>query len=317
MPICTKLQGTFTMVGFIEFLQLVIQYCDPGKMTDLTIFGIKRSNDNMIDTVIDDGLVAQVQPFLHRLDKIGLYNSVYANSQFRQFLEFFRHNLPFLRSFTVENDYDLQGICSHYLPDELPNITEVHISNGKGRSCMKNFQLLFNRFKNLQVFLFNDPYSDLKEIEATADCLYKSFPNLKGFGCSIEQILHTDSEIGDDDFKFLEKFKHLTEFHVVGHKSIKATDIQNIIKFVPNIKLLSLYQLLGPGAHQLPVVIRRIVRSIKEIVEDRSDRLHVIVNIQQYREFRAIKNIDNYIVLEQKERNSDIDIDYLKFRSSS
>lgn len=62
------------MVGFIEFLQQIVEYCEPGKMTDLTIYSVAianyRSNENISIIRIDDELVAQVQPFLRRLEKL-------------------------------------------------------------------------------------------------------------------------------------------------------------------------------------------------------------------------------------------------------
>lgn len=71
----------------------------------------------------------------------------------------------------------------------------------------------------------------------------------------------------------------------------------------------------------LPVVIRKIAKSIKELVENRrnrfpaNDRVQIIVNNEQYREFRVIENIDNYTILRKMLYNCLID--YLEFSSSS
>lgn len=292
-------------------------------MTDFTIHN-NGHNAKFPKVLIDDCLMIQVRPYIHRLEKFTLLNRYIDHSnncEIRRFFEFFRQNLPSLGSLTLKNFHVNENFLQ-FLPDGPSNITEIYFNDLVIFKDLGEFEQLLKRLKNLQVFVYMNCDVNFIHIEAIADCLYKYFPNLKGFGCSIQQVLlDTNSEIGDR-FKFLEKFKHLTEYYVSGPINVRAScDIQNAIKFVPNVKLLSLYQI--HTIPQMPVVIRRIAKTIKTIIENRSnsicpttnDCIHVIVNNGQYREFRAIKNIDNFISLEDMSMSDDFLSDYYEFPS--
>lgn len=273
-------------------------------MTDFTVIHIHiHGQDNSAFSIIDYELMAQVQPFMHRLEKLALINNFDHDRsyiQFRRFFEFFRQKLPFLRSLKLKN-FDNSENCLQFLPNELSNIAEIHLIHATVFRDLAEFQSFLMRLKNLQVFVYMCRDCDFNFLEEITNCLFERFPSLKGFGCSIQKISTEDES--SDRFKFLEKFKHLTELHISGSIHCKIpSDVQNIIKFVPNIKLLSLYQL--QNMNHLPVVIRRIGKTIKELIDARRNRfppndcVHIIVNDKQYREFRAIKNIDKYISLE-------------------
>lgn len=211
-------------------------------MTDLTILSVPDYPFG--NAVLDDVLMAQVQPYVHRLEKLTLMscsNERVINCQIRQFSEFHIHNLPFLRSLTLKN-FDVDENCLRILSNGLSNITEIYLNDMAIFRNVDQFQLFLNRLTNLQVFVYMNCDVNLIHIEAIADCLSKRFPQLKGFGCSIQQVLWKRKNRGiGDHFKFLEKFKHLTEVYVSGPINLKAScDIQNAIKFVPNIKRLSL-----------------------------------------------------------------------------
>lgn len=291
-------------------------------MTDLAIYNVyEHSQPNM---ALDDELKVKVQPFVNRLEKLSMINNSTfrgTSSQFRQFFEVFGLNLPWLRSLTLKKFIiDENGL--ELLSNEISNIAELHLNDMKMFKDVERFQLFLSRLKNLQVFAYMHCDVDI-HIEAIADCLCKCFPNLRGFGCSVQQVLRKTNRETGDRYKFLEKFKHLSEFYVSAPVCMEVwCDIQNAFKFVPNLKRLSLYQI--PNMPQLPVAIRRIAKPIKKLIDNRRNdrvsrshhRVHVIVNNRQCREFRAIKNIADFISLEDVSTSNDLLNEYYEFSSS-
>lgn len=278
-------------------------------MTDLTIISMSYFPLGSLNRF--DDLMVQVQPYLDRLAKLTIINRGHdvINAQIGRFIEFFGENLPFLRSITLKNF----SINPQIISNVLSNIEEIYL-NDMQIFNHSDFKVSLSRFTKLQVFVYMNCDSNHIRIGAVADSLFERFPNLRGFGCSIEQVAPQFSNRGvGEHFKFLEKFKHLTEIYISGPVNFRGScDIQNAVKFVPNIKRLSLCQMhLIP---QLPAVIRRIATSIKEVIESRrndsafrsNNRVHVIANRMECQEFRAIKDFDHFIRLEEVSSPNDI-----------
>lgn len=303
-------QAAFSVVGFEYFLKYVIEYCVPGKMTELTM---SSACGERAQKTIDDELLIQIQPFICNLAKltiVGLYNDFDKEECFdteRAFKRFFEHSrsrLVFLKSLKLEmtrniNDYP------EFLPTDPSNITEIYLSNVWDFKNLNEFQLILNRLENLQVFVYTHDNCNAGNIEAMGNCLHQRFPKLRGFGFCVGKIR------AQHRFEFLEKFKDLTELHLeLRGCSVFAANMQcltNIIKYVPNIKTLSIYQIMS--TNQLPAVVRRISQLIKKLIDNRcnrcpaNDRVHINVNHRQYREFRAMKSVDSFISLEIRSSN--------------
>lgn len=296
-------------------------------MTDLTLISVRDSPFDSVPRY--DGLMAQVQPCVHRLERLAIINrstrrnDLLTNGQIIRFFEFVGQNLPFLRSLKLEK-LNIGENCLDVISNGLSNINEIYLNDMEIFGRVNQLELLLDRLANLQVFVYMNCDVNFIRIEAVADCLYKRFPNLKGFGCSIKQVLPqvSSGEIGEH-FKFLEKFKHLMDIYLSGPVNFRGScDIQNVIKFAPNIKRLSLYQI--DRIHHQPAVIRRIATSIKEVIDNRrydselrnNHRLHIIANQMQCQEFRAIKNVDDFIRLENKPAPKDALSTYYNFSSN-
>lgn len=147
-------------------------------------------------------------------------------------------------------------------------------------------QPFFRNLQKLTLRCYNPKYLDPTFFEQI------NFPNLK--------ILRLEQFVSHENwmqiFPNQQICTNLTEFHL---KSLGCRNFHAIFQFLPNIKLLSIWQV--EHFHQPPVQARRIVQAIKKNISARrgrnaaNDHVHLLVNQVQYNEFKAIKNIDDII----------------------
>lgn len=224
----------------------------------------------------------------------------------REKLPVFLVNLPNLRRLTI----DCKLYCEYtgYLmfPNQLTNMTnmtnisELRIFGVDLNLNMVEFQLMLDRLLNLKVFVQTHGKLDIQKV---ADELARRYPNLHGFGYAIDYNTYGRSiDFGNDRFEFLKKFTNLTEIHLSGLN--KYGNVHAVLRFVPKLKIFGIDDLYMV---HLPVEIRRIMRSIKDIVKNRSDTtsngtlcpdndlIQMRVNKFQYNEFNVIKGAHNFI----------------------
>lgn len=288
-------------------MQNVIQYCVPGNLTELDI-EIKKACkvlwDSFKKNVSDHGCLEQARPILHRLEKLSLTNE---SMQLDAIFVLYRRDLPNLKSLTLKRFRFLHKGWTDIFPNELSNVTELRLTHVHLIENLSEFELFLNQFTNLQVFVHIRTNIINPQPEAIADCLYRRFPQLKGFGFNSD-LYPDDTTINyqrstfsiGNRFSFLEKFTHLSEIHVAHFLAPKPRDIHSIIQFVPNLKILSVVEIIF---FQPPVAVRRMKQSIERAIDrrrdrfPRNDRVHIIVNKMQYRDFMALKNVNEIIRL--------------------
>lgn len=291
---------------FEYFMENVVKYCVPGNLTELEIeFNLHRSENfeyGFVRVLLD-----QVRPILRRLEKLSLTNN---NCRLDKVFEFFRRDLTNLKSLTLER-FDFDEGWTHVFPNELSKIAELRLFDVKLRETIIEFGLFLDQLTNLEVFVhlgFKDGVRLTPNTPATpkpeliANCLYRRFPHLKGFGCYLDDNQQSIYSMGNR-LNFLKDFTSLTEIHF---KCFPApTDIHSIIQFVPNLKVLSMVKVrqLHHSATVRSATVHLITKTIKEIIDQRrdrfprNDRVHLIVNRELYREFKEIENISKWIKL--------------------
>lgn len=274
-------------------MQNVSEHCVPGKLKELEIV------DKRYTRISTSDWQEQAQPIFNQLEKVSLKAS-YVN-QMEPIFKFYRQKMPNLKSLTLSK-FDFREDWVQSFPVELSNVAELHLLDVKLEENVKPFKLFLSRLTNLQVFVHLRENLNAPHPELVADCLHERFPQLKGFGCNVGQVFGRFLYTMDEQFKFLEKFTNMTDIYVGCHNATAPFDLHRLIQFVPNIRLFSMAA-VGKNLYQPPVVIRRITRSIKDVVVrrrndfPRSDRVKVIVTDWQYRDFMAFKNINNVISL--------------------
>lgn len=229
-------------------------------------------------------MLDQVRSILHRLEKLSL------TGQLNKIFEFFRRDLTNLKSLTLKRLAFRDG-WTRVFPSELSKITELRSIDVILREDINKFESFLDQLSNLQVFVHLRRNCDYPGPEEIANCLYRHFPHLKGIGCNLYFNQRRTYSIGNR-FSFLKNFTSLTEIHF---KCFHApADIHDIIKFVPNVKVLSMIRVIQ--LYQPPAAVRLIRKTIQEIIDQRrgrfppNDRVHLIVNKELYREFIAIKS---------------------------
>lgn len=291
-------------------MRCVIHYCVPGNLTDLTIKNGYKCRDILrnFNNIPDYGWLEQVRPILHRLETFSLEDDA---GQLMPIFKLYQRDLPNLKSLTLKN-FDFVKEDSIFkrntryptwidiFPNELSNVTELYLIKVEVRESAHEFDSFLNQFTDLQVFVHPRKNDGNLQPEVVADCLYRRFPQLRSIACNMDvPDQDTHFAIGNR-FNFLEKFSNLAELYITCCSHVKPLDIHSIIQLVPNIKILSIVEI---KLFQPPAAIRRIRQAIKEVIDRRrnrfppNDRIEIIVDDTQYREFMVLKNIDEIIKL--------------------
>lgn len=178
-------------------------------------------------------------------------------------------------------------------------LTELRVFDIYLEQNMNDFRKFLDHLPNLEVYVHT--YGKLGFAPVTAE-LYRRYPNLRGFGYKIT-LRDGDgcSSIAlDEHVEVLQQFRNLTEFHL--YCTVKCMNLYSIIKFVPNIKVLGLWEI--NRLFQPPADYRRIVHAIKQAIAARckrfpnnNDRVHLLVDLSQYKDFKVIKNIEHFVHL--------------------
>lgn len=287
-------QVSFSSVPFQKFIQLVVQYCVPGRLIELEMEVHLITTDGF-KIEANDGRLEQIRPILHGLENLSLSNTY---GKLNPIFELYRQDLPNLKSLSLKN-FRYDGGWADFLPTKFTYLTELYLICVNIHEDAETFKIFLDQFVDLQVFVHLRHSANRPTPEVITDCLYERFPKLRGFGCNVGD---SSREIGfamNNRFSFLRKFTDLTEFHV-GSYDYTPRDIHGLFQYIPNIKTFSIAEVT---LFQPPVAIRRIRRTIKELINGRrdrfppNDRVHIIVNIQQYRDFQTLKNVNEIIKL--------------------
>lgn len=289
----------------------VIRYCQPNWLTEveiqIEIDRINRSTQRQFNDDDNDDIFLEARPFFHRLEKLtinckGLPKLFYTENRFLW-------HSPHLNSLTLER-CNLGIDWSRLIPVELSSISELRLFNVSLHKSMivdeslNGFRSLLDRLPHLEVFV-NCNLDEVLEIENVTEELVRRYPNLRGFGYNIkDRIFHNDENIEFiDRYRFLTRFTNLTEFHL--GTSLRCQDAHNILGLFPKIEIFGIHQFRLK--HPL-VEIRRMVRSIRKIVEDRRKTagtggkqvIQLKMNVQQYNDFIAIKPTQRMAIVASK-----------------
>lgn len=213
-----------------------------------------------------------------------------------------------LKLLTLQN-FEFTENWLQLFPNDLPNITELRFYDVQLTENIDELERFLIQLPRLEVFIHTG--DGQLEIESVAELLLKHFPNLRGFGYA-EKYIETEcvpNRCGFDldfgGFKFIENFHNIQELHLGGrgYERVPCRNLHSILRFVPNIKVLAIWELNLMRVRQPPVEIRKLVKSIKEIVEDRrerfptddDDRVHILLTNYLHNEFEVIPNVHNWI----------------------
>lgn len=268
----------------------------PGNLTDLEIEIDDIYNELWYDLHIkrDYGWMEQARPFLHRLEHLKMSNF---GCRLEPLFECFGRELLNLKSLTL-NRFEFDEGWLSVFPSEMSNVSELRLINVRLVERLVEFERFLNQLQNLQIFVHIRQNDNNPQPEAIANCLYERFPQLEAFACNVGELQAENAFSIGDRFKFLEKFTNMSEIYVASHGGRPPHDIHRIMKFVPNIEIVSIVM---TGLAQPPVAIRHIMQSIKEVIERRrnrfplNDRIRIIVSKCQYRDFQVLKNINEFI----------------------
>lgn len=287
--------------AFNPFLRKIIQNCQPNHLTELEISSIDRHdiyNDEIHGRFIeiDLNLLEKVQPFFYSIEKLTIKQNFRFDCWMEKWLN--RFHLPNLKSLTLQNVHCEKTWLNLFPFHEISlNITELRLLDIKLDGKMNDFRRFLDRLPNLKVFIHTG--GQLGFI-AIANELHQRYPNLQGFGYNIYLSDADDLPIEiNERFQILRKFKNLTEFHIQSD-SLRGY-VHNILQHTPNLKTLSIWQ--TKSMDRAPVEFFRTVESIKKTIANRcnhfpiNDHIHLHVNQNQFNEFKALKNIENFIRL--------------------
>lgn len=161
------------------------------------------------------------------------------------------------------NGYDLKSTLQILAKkNQLTDLTIYQRSAKKIESTEgEPFFEYSNGFSSLKTISFDLQYEDLREHET--------------FFRNILTSMHG-----------LEKIKMISSYHVFN--------ISDIIEFAPTIRELNIVQ---QRLHQMPVEVRRIRNCFKSIAEKypKKDKVRVVMNHNQAREFEILKGIEKII----------------------
>lgn len=283
----------------------MVRYCRPNYLSELKIVVIIYIPDNTyhdlwnVDNhfeIDDDKLRNQVQPFFQQIERVTVKNVTWSRGHLE--LQFF-HQIVFPNLKVVKfRNLNFNNTWLTLFPHQLMySIVELRFINVKVKfknlvksQKLVEFERFINRCSNLEVFIHTGGEFNIIPV---AKILARKFPNLRGFGYGFGLF---KPFVIDENFRIFSNFTNLTEFHL---KSPECINFHESFQFLPNIKVLSIWQV--QHFRHPPVAVRRIVQSIRNIISERriqhsaNYHIHLIVNEGQYKEFKAVKNIDNFI----------------------
>lgn len=277
---------------FNIFLEKVVKYCQSDRLSELEML-IDSSNQKCVWKV-DNKLLYQIQPFFRCLKKLALcgvgeiYNFCEMEPIFLQQMTF-----PDLKVLTIQHlSFDTDYL--KLLPKKLcSNLTELRLFQLKRRSysTIQQFEEFIHRFSSLEVFVDTSLINSELDFLDIAKVMLQRFPNLHGFGYALSR---NEIDLNKMDYTILSNFTNLSEFYLVSEKCL--VNAHAIFRFLPNVKVLGIWP---STLRHPPVEIRRIVKTIRETISKRGsdDRVHLLVNQEQYNEFKVIKNIEKIISL--------------------
>lgn len=304
-------QTSLSRVCFEQLMENIIQHCVPGNLTELEVetgydFRLMLQHFKRIPGY---GWLEELRPILHGLEKLTLNNVA---GQLEPVFKLYQRDLPNLRSLTLKNfDFHVQESIfrrqtpypswTDLFPAELSNVTEIYLIRVEINKSASDFELFLSQFTNLQVFVhLRRDVENLRQ-EVFADCLHRRFPQLRGIGCNVDDLNQRSTFFIGDRFSFLQRFTNLTELYVGFFSGPLPRDIHSLIQFVPNVKILSIVDVFT--LFQPPVAVRRMKTAIGEVIDRRrhrfppKDRIKIIVNEKQYRDFMVLKNLNEIIQL--------------------
>lgn len=288
-----SIQVHLTPVSFNTFLRNVIRHCRPNWLTEVEI----KLNAHQKQAQFQGDALCEVRPFFQRLEQLTI--NCKRGSNILNWDNLFLWNSPHLKSLTLEGE-QISLNWLQLIPAEFSNISELRLLNVFLRESLNDFRSFLDRLTNLEVFVcIKNVLSTMLDIEEVIDDLAERFPNLRGFGYNIGKTdFHGTNMEFYDRLSSLTKFTNLTELHLGTYYSA-CENVQNSLRFVPNIKIFGVNSL---RLNHMPVEIRRIVRSLKEIVLGRreavgnlaggKDFVQLQMNNLQFNDFKTIKNIE-------------------------
>ncbi|XP_031635543.1 uncharacterized protein LOC116348629 [Contarinia nasturtii] len=290
------LKVSVTPHAFNYFLRKVMAYCAPDRLIKLQI-DLNHTNQNH-EWELDYELLQQTEPYFRGLEQLTLRTITLSNRGFHNQTStmqrfFSRLHLPNIKCVTLQR-MRLTESWMDFFPNNQTSLTELRFYNVRLAERVNDFSEFLAQVPNLEVFIHTGSLARMHEV---AEKLLQKFPNLRGFGGTA-----TDHEMHGIVFgnalNYLQKFKNLQELHF--HNGFPCENIRSVFQYVPNIRVLSIWQL---ELRKLPVECRHIANSIKEIVcarRERSPHRHVVrveVNQHQYNEFIANQKAAEYIHL--------------------
>lgn len=139
--------------------------------------------------------------------------------------------MPNLRSLTLKHFNFGRENWLGCFPVELSNIAELHLINVQLGEKVNEFAMFLSRLTNLQVFVHLRRNEFNPRPERIADCLYQRFPQLRGFGCNVNDRHQPHGFSMNDKFKFLEKFTNMTVIYVGNSDSSSSEQFRQITCF--------------------------------------------------------------------------------------
>lgn len=251
---------------------------------------------NVTELIVENPVsVCNLKEFIMKMPhlEVFIWRGLYSGSEIGETLA---KHCPKLRYFgdycrevsTVPLCYDFLGNFEHLTQAVL-------ISRSKNAYDLKStLQILAKKNQLTELTIYQRTATN---IESTNDEQFFEYSN----GFSSLKTISFDLEFKDlrkhetffrnimTSLQGLEKIKMISSFHV--------SNISDIILFAPRIRELNIFQ---QNLHQMPVEVRHIrdcFRSIAEKYpkEDPSDKVRVVMNDKQVREFEVLKGIEKII----------------------
>lgn len=290
------LQVSLSNVTFNHFLRKVIRYCRPNQLIELDL-KLSRVYQLSYDFTLLEGM----RPYLRNLRKFHLQNH---SHKLESLFAFYQNDINTIKSLTIDGIAFFRE-CLNQFPNVMPNITEIRLINVDLYHHSREVNLIMNKLPNLERFICSSYYP--QAVLDIGEKLTWKFPGLKAFGFLTHRFNCSNDDPFDNNerFNILQSLSFLRGFTNLAELELGADcdcrNVYQILQYVPNIRTFSIWQI--EHMFQESVEIRRIVKSIREIIANRrnrfpaNDHVHFIVSDRQYREFKAIKRIDHFIRL--------------------
>lgn len=274
-------------------------FCTPGVLKELDIkLDIEPtvgSFPRMEPFRFDSKLMIEARQFIQNLQKLTLKGR---NSILHDIYVYYRQDIRNLQQLT------LTGFCvvrdwQRLFPIRNGEISELRLYNFDVNESVQKYDTseLYSTDIAMDVFIHVPRSAEHAKLPIVKQLMIY-FPNVRAFGYTAK-ISKESSKYGfEDKFDFFMKFEQLTEIYVYCEKS---KDIPKLLQFLPNIKVFGILN-FGP-LHKPSVETRKIAHSIGNIIEKRknhfpeNDRIKVLVNPDQLKEFQNIENVDTSMEL--------------------